>query len=215
MSFLHRSAHCSYGLHHVSCAYQRGPSWGWTARRPPPPFSFCQNWHGRILTVGYFFKVLLLCRFPPRFPRARTYRMYPCRTFLQNPTPVCRLFLPTSWVWCGGESCSILQGPFYWRRLIQGKAEGRYLVLSVVQQIYWAGYFRVFALRVSSHVSACLVRWWGKSTQENPPWLTQDARWLYSQLDLLRRRILLENEYPRNIVLRKWIFPVADVVTVP
>ena len=31
----------------------------------PTSFFFCQDWHGRILTVEYFWKVLLLCRLTP------------------------------------------------------------------------------------------------------------------------------------------------------
>ena len=41
-----------------------------------------KNWHGQLLTVDYFWKVLLLHRSTPRFQFAQTYCMYPCRTFL-------------------------------------------------------------------------------------------------------------------------------------
>ena len=134
MSFSNRLAHHSFVLHCFYCDCQCGPSWSWMVRWVLLPFSSCRDWHGRILTVEYFLKVLLLFRLPPQFPCDRTYCMYHFRNFLQNPIPVCRIVLPTSWGRCEVESRSILQGPFYWRGLIQGKAEGWYSVLSVVQK---------------------------------------------------------------------------------
>ena len=92
--FLHGSAYHSDVLHRFSCACQRGPYWGWMVRRMIPPFSSLHNWNILILTVEYFWKVLLLRRLPPRFPCARTYGMYPCRALLQIPPLYVGLFPP-------------------------------------------------------------------------------------------------------------------------
>ena len=192
MSFLHRLTHRSDGLHRFSWACQRSLSRGWMARQILLPFDSLQNWHGRLLPVDYFWKVLLLLILPPRFPCARKSCMSPCRTFLKNPIPVCRLVLPTSWGRREGESCWVLQGPFSWKFLIQVKSEGYYSVPLVAQKISWAGDLEVFSLCVSWRVSACWVSWGGESNGVNLTWLVWDAHWLYSQLDLLRCRILLD-----------------------
>ena len=155
MYFLHWSAHHLDGLHCLSCACQCGPFLGWMARRMLLPFFSYQNWHSRILPIDYFWKVILLLRLPPKFPCDWTYHMYPCRTLLQNPIPVCRIVFSTSWGRREWQSCSILQGPFSWQRLIEGKSEGSYSVPLVVRQIYRRGDLKVFALRVSSHVFTC------------------------------------------------------------
>ena len=155
MSFLHRSEHHSDGLNHLSCAYQNVYDQGWIEIWMLLPFSLFQNWHGRLLSVDYFWKVLLLSRLPPQFTCAQTYHMYPYRTFLKNIIPLCRIISPTSWGCREVESRSIRQGPFFWRRLIQVKAEGSYSVPLVIQRIYWTGYLKVFALRVSLRVFAC------------------------------------------------------------
>ena len=97
MSISHWSDHHLDGQHRFSCACQRGPARGWITRRMLLPFSSFHKWHGRLLPIEYFWNVLLLCRLPLRFPCARTSRMSPCRTFLQNTIPVCRLVSPTSW----------------------------------------------------------------------------------------------------------------------
>ena len=155
MYFSHWSDHHLDGLHCFSCACQHGPSWGWMVRRTIPPFSSCQNWNGRLLPIESFWKVILLRRFLPRFPCAQTSRIYPCRTFLQNPIPVCRLVLPTSWGRREGEYCWVLQGTFYWQRLIQGKSEGNYLVPLVVWKISWTGDIEVLSLCIPWRISAC------------------------------------------------------------
>ena len=85
--------------------FQRGPAWGMTARRILLPFSYFQNFHVQLLPIDYSFKVLLICILPPRFPCSGTSCMSPCRNFLQNIIPLCRLFLFTSWGRRGGESC--------------------------------------------------------------------------------------------------------------
>ena len=128
MYFLHRPAHQLDGLHCFSCAFQNGPDRGWMERQTLPPFYSFHNWHNQLLTVEYFWKALLLCRLPTIFPCAWTSNMSPCRTFLQNTIPVCRLVSPTSWGRRKGEYCWVLQGPFLWQRLIQGKVEGIDLV---------------------------------------------------------------------------------------
>ena len=162
-------AHHTYGLRSFSCACQCGPARGWMARQMLLPFSYCQNWHVRLLPVDYFWRFLLLRRLPLQLPCTQTSRMSSCRTLLQNPIPVCRLVLPTSWGSHEGESSSVLQGPFSWRRLIQGKVEGNYSVPLVLQQIYWMGDLIVLSLRISLRVSACWVCWWGESNRVNPP----------------------------------------------
>ena len=103
--FSHRSYHHSYGLHCFSCACQSGPAQGWMVRRRSLTFSSCHTWNGRIVPVGYFWEVLLLRKLPPRFTCNQKSCMYPCRTFIKNPIPVCRLVLPTSWGQREGESC--------------------------------------------------------------------------------------------------------------
>ena len=140
--------------------------------------------HGRMIV-----NMLLACL----LRRAWTYCMSPCKNFLQNTIPVCRLVLPMGWGWREGESCSVLQGPFSWKILIQGKAEVSYSVPLFVQKIYLIGDLKVLSLRVSLRVSACWLRCGGGGINRvNSPWLIWYSHWLYSQLDLLRHRIILE-----------------------
>ena len=105
-------------------------------------------------TVGFFplsifGKWPLFCIKTLWFSCTRTCCMYPCRTFLKNTIPVGKFVLPMIWGQSEGIFCSILQGPFCWRRLTQGKGKGGYSVPSVVRPISWTGYFDVFALHVS------------------------------------------------------------------
>ena len=130
MSFSHSLDHHLHGLHFFSRACQRGLTPVWMSRRILLSFSSFQNCHSRILPIDYFWKVILIPRLPPLTSHMSSYKTF------QNPIPVCRLVFPTSWERREGESCWVLQGPFSWGRLIQGKAEGNYLVLLVMWQIY-------------------------------------------------------------------------------
>ena len=129
---IRRPVHCSDGLHHFSCDFQRGPSWGYMVRRILLPFASFQNWHGRIMPVEYFGRVLLICRLPPRFPCARTYNMSPCRKFLQNPIHVCRLVLGTAW----GRILFSSSGSMFLAALDPGKSESSYSLPLVMRKIY-------------------------------------------------------------------------------
>ena len=91
--YLLRSAHCSDGLHCFSCACQRSPARGCMARRMTPHFSSFQKWHGWLVPVECFWKLLLLFRLLPRFTCVKKFRINPCKIFLQSSIPGYRLVL--------------------------------------------------------------------------------------------------------------------------
>ena len=118
--------------------------------------------------------------------------MLPWRTTLWSPTPGYRLVLTKGLEQQVVEYRWALQGPSSWRRPIQGKAEGNYLIALVVLQKSWTGYLEVSSLRTSWRASACWPRWEEKINLINPPWSVLGVHWLYWQLDLKWRHILSE-----------------------
>ena len=116
--------------------------------------------------------------------------MCPCRTDLRSPISGCRLVRTMSLGRRVVESRWALRGPSSLRRLIQGKAEGNYLILLVMMQIYWTGDLDVSSLRASWRASACWARWGEKGNLVNPPWYVLGIQWLYCQPDFRWRKIL-------------------------